>query len=159
MILTKLKTTSLVILSTVFAGLATVSCESSTTVEDYVGVQSSDPYDPSKPVTVTKFTPTKGSVGQQIFIAGNNFGNDSSLVNVTIGGKPATVVSVKNNAIYCYLMSDVMAWTWHLTGFQTWAMGQVPLTEFTSLLFALFCVGLIYLTALPLYRKKIFLKL
>ena len=63
------------------------------------------------------------------------------------------------NAIYCYLMSDVMAWTWHLTGFQTWAMGQVPLTEFTSLLFALFCIGLIYLTALPLYRKKIFLKL
>jgi predicted acyltransferase len=63
------------------------------------------------------------------------------------------------NAIYCYLMSDVMAWTWHLTGFQTWAMSQVPETEFTSLLFALFCVGLIYLTALPLYKKKIFLKL
>lgn len=63
------------------------------------------------------------------------------------------------NAIYCYLMSDVMAWTWHLTGFQTWAMNQVPQTEFTSLLFALFCVGLIWLLALPLYRKKIFLKL
>ena len=63
------------------------------------------------------------------------------------------------NAIYCYLMSDVMAWTWHLTGFQSWAMEQVPVTEFTSLLFALFCVGLIWLTALPLYRKKVFLKL
>ena len=63
------------------------------------------------------------------------------------------------NAIYCYLMSDVMAWTWHLTGFQTWAMNQVPQTEFTSLLFALFCVGLIWLLALPLYRKKIFLRL
>ena len=103
MLLTKLKTTSLVILSTVFVGLATTSCESSATVEDYVGVQTSDPYDPSKPVTVTKFNPTKGSVGQQIFIAGSNFGNDSSMVSVTIGGKQATVVSVKNHAIYCYL--------------------------------------------------------
>ncbi len=63
------------------------------------------------------------------------------------------------NAIFCYVLSDVMAWTWHLTGFQTWAMSQVPETPFTSLLFALFCVGLIYLLALPLYKKKIFLKL
>ena len=79
------------------------SCESSTTVEDYVGVSSSDPYDPSKPVTVSSFTPQSGSVGQQIVIMGNNFGNDSSLVNVQIGGKKAVLVSVKNNAIYCYL--------------------------------------------------------
>lgn len=103
MILTKMKTTSLVLLSTVIAGFTFSGCESSTTVEDYVGVQTSDPYDPSKPVTVKSFSPTSGSVGQQIFIAGSNFGNDSSLVNVTIGGKQATVVSVKNNAIYCYL--------------------------------------------------------
>ena len=78
-------------------------CESSTTVEDYYGVQTSDPYDPSKPVTVTSFTPTKGSVGQQVVILGQNFGNDSSMVNVSIGGKEAVLVSVKNNAIYCYL--------------------------------------------------------
>ena len=98
-----MKTTSLVLFSTVLVGLATVGCESSTTVEDYVGVQTSDPYNPSKPVTVSSFNPTSGSVGQQIFIAGSNFGNDSSMVSVTIGGKPATVVSVKNTAIYCYL--------------------------------------------------------
>ena len=63
------------------------------------------------------------------------------------------------NAIFCYIMSDIMAWTWHLTGFQSWAMSQVPETEFTSLLFAIFCVLLIWLCALPLYKKKIFIKL
>lgn len=103
--LTKRKTfASLVLTTAVFAGFATLTgCESSTTVEDYVGVQSSDPYDPSRPVTISSFTPTSGSVGQQIVIEGSNFGNDSSMVNVTIGGKKAVLVSVKNNAIYCYL--------------------------------------------------------
>ena len=98
--------TSLVVIATVIGGLAAAmsSCsESSTTVEDYVGVQTSDPFDPSKPVTVSSFTPTSGSVGQQIVIQGSNFGNDSSAVSVTIGGKQAVVVSVKSNAIYCYL--------------------------------------------------------
>jgi len=104
--LAKKKTlTSLVLLLAVIAGFTTTSCESSTTVEDYYGVQSSDPYDPSKPVTVSTFTPTSGSVGQQIVIEGQNFGNDSALVQVTIGGKEAVVVSVKNTSIYCYLPS------------------------------------------------------
>lgn len=98
--------TSLVVIATVIAGFTTAlsSCqESSTTVEDYVGVQTSDPFDPSKPVTVSSFNPKSGSVGQQIVILGSNFGNDSSAVNVTIGGKPSVVVAVKSNAIYCYL--------------------------------------------------------
>ena len=104
MILTKKTFTPLVLIVTVFVGLATQSCsESSTTAQDYVGVQSSDPYDPSRPVTINSFTPTSGSVGQQIFISGTNFGNDTSMVNVTIGKKPAVVVSVKNTGIYCYL--------------------------------------------------------
>lgn len=96
--------TPLVVITAIFAGLATLSCsESSTTVEDYVGVQSSDPYDPSKPVTVSSFTPNSGSVGQQIVIMGSNFGNDTSIVKVTIGGKEAVLVSLKNKSIYCYL--------------------------------------------------------
>ena len=95
----------LVVMTAVFAGLAaTISCsESSTTVEDYVGVRTSDPYDPSRPVTISRFTPTSGSVGQQIFIQGSNFGNDTAMVNVTIGGKEAVLVSVTNTAIYCFL--------------------------------------------------------
>ena len=106
MILTKRIITPLVLTATVLAGLATLSCsESSTTAQDYVGVQSSDPYDPSTPVTITSFTPESGSVGQQIFIQGNNFGNDTSIVKVTIGNKEAVVVSVRSNSIYCYLPS------------------------------------------------------
>ena len=89
--------TSLVIIATMVGVLAATlsSCnESSTTVEDYVGVQTSDPYDPSKPVTVSSFNPTSGSVGQQIVIMGSNFGNDSTIVNVTIGGKKAVLGSL-----------------------------------------------------------------
>ena len=103
--LTKKKSfTSLVITTAVLVGFTTFTgCESSTTVEDYYGVQTSEPYNPSKPVTVSSFNPTKGSVGQQIVILGQNFGNDSSMVNVNIGGKKAVLISVKSNAIYCYL--------------------------------------------------------
>lgn len=64
-----------------------------------------------------------------------------------------------SNAIFCYLLSDVLAWTFSLTGFRSWAMRQVGVNEWTSLLFSLGCLLLIYLIALPLYRKKIFIKL
>ena len=97
--------TSLVFIAAVIAGFATVGCESSTTVEAYYGVQPSAPFDPSKPVTITEFTPTSGSVGQQICIKGSNFGNDTSMVHVTIGGKDAVVVNVKSEAIYAYVPS------------------------------------------------------
>ena len=96
---------SLVFITTVFVGFATIGCESSTTVEDYYGVQPSAPFDPSKPVTITEFTPTSGSVGQQICIKGSNFGNDTSMVKVTIGGKNAVVVNVKSEALYAYVPS------------------------------------------------------
>ncbi len=96
---------SLVLIAAVLVGFATTGCESSTTVEDYYGVQPSAPFDPSKPVTITEFTPTSGSVGQQICIKGSNFGNDTSMVHVTIGGKEAVVVNVKNEAIYAYVPS------------------------------------------------------
>ena len=81
------------------------SCNDSTTVQDYVGVQKSDPYDPSKPVGISEFTPKSGGVGQQLVISGSNFGNDTSMVNVMIGGKKAVVVNVKNNCLYCYVPS------------------------------------------------------
>lgn len=96
---------SLVLIAAVVGGLATGSCESSTTVEDYYGVQSSAPFDPTKPVTITEFTPTSGSVGQQICIKGTNFGNDTSQVRVTIGGKDAVVVSVRSEALYAFVPS------------------------------------------------------
>lgn len=81
------------------------SCESSTTAEDYQGVQRSEAFDPSKPVTIQAIQPDKGSVGQQICITGSNFGNDTAQVHVTVGGKEAVLVSVKSNAIYAYVPS------------------------------------------------------
>lgn len=60
-----------------------------------------EPHDPTKPVTVTDFIPKTGGVGQRLVIYGDNFGNDTSIVHVTVGGKEAVVVGLNNNAIYC----------------------------------------------------------
>jgi len=92
-----------------FAGLTIVtvsSCEEgSANIEDYVGVQESDPYDPSKPIVISSFTPESGSVGQQVVIYGSNFGNDPDMIDLTIGGKKAVVVSVKGNCLYTFIPS------------------------------------------------------
>lgn len=60
-----------------------------------------EPHDPSKPVTVTDFIPKAGGVGQRMVIYGNNFGNDTSIVHVSIGGKEAIIVGLNNNSLYC----------------------------------------------------------
>ncbi len=60
-----------------------------------------EPHDPSRPVTVSDFIPKTGGVGQRLVIYGDNFGNDTSIVHVTIGGKEAVVVGLVNNALYC----------------------------------------------------------
>jgi hypothetical protein len=64
-----------------------------------------EPYDPSRSVSISDFVPKSGSVGQQLVIFGDNFGNDTSLVKVTIGGKKAVLVNVHSNALYCYVPS------------------------------------------------------
>ena len=59
------------------------------------------PYDPNQPVTVTDFSPKSAAYGEDIVIYGTNFGNDVSRVKVTIGGKNAKVIGVKNTIMYC----------------------------------------------------------
>lgn len=59
------------------------------------------PSNPKKPVTFTEFTPNEGSIGTRMFISGSNFGTDISLIHVTIGGKPARVLSSNGTQIYC----------------------------------------------------------
>ena len=86
-----------------FALFTLTSCDSTSNIEDYVGVRKTDPYDPSKPVTISSFTPESGGLGQQLVISGSNFGNDPEKVTVTIGGKPAVLVSVMSNCLYCYV--------------------------------------------------------
>lgn len=60
----------------------------------------SDPHDPSKPVQITDFSPKTGGVGQRLVIYGNNFGNDTSIVRVAIGGRDAKVIGVNNESLY-----------------------------------------------------------
>ena len=81
-------------------------CDSTTNIEDYINEQSDAPaYNPSQKVTIGDFTPSSGSVGQQLVIYGSNFGNDPSLVKVVIGGKPAPVVSVNGDCLYTFIPS------------------------------------------------------
>lgn len=60
-----------------------------------------EPHDPSRPVVISDFIPKTGGVGQRIVIYGDNFGNDTSIVDVFIGGKEAVLIGLKNNALYC----------------------------------------------------------
>ncbi len=64
-------------------------------------VDVSERYDPSKPVKITDFFPKEGGGGEQLIIYGDNFGDDTSIINVTISGKPAVVISAHDDAIYC----------------------------------------------------------
>ena len=58
------------------------------------------PYDPSQPVVITGFTPESGGYQEQIIVKGQNFGNDKSIVGLTIGGKKAVIVSVLAHKLY-----------------------------------------------------------
>jgi len=66
-------------------------------------------YDPNREVVITDFYPKEGSVGNNLVIYGDNFGNDISKIKVMIGGKEAKVISVKNNALYCIIPEKAYA--------------------------------------------------
>lgn len=72
-------------------------------------------FDPSKSVKITDFVPKSGSVGQQLVLKGENFGNDTSLIDLTIGGKKAVVVSADGTNIYCYVPSKAFTGEINLT--------------------------------------------
>lgn len=61
----------------------------------------STPYDPSKPVLVTGFSPESGGVGQRLVIYGSNFGNDTAIVRVFVGGKEAKLIGLSDEGLYC----------------------------------------------------------
>ena len=63
------------------------------------------------------------------------------------------------NSIYCYIMADVAAWAYYLLHVQQWSMGALGYSPFHSLLWALWCVLTVWLCVLPLYHRKIFVKL
>lgn len=76
--------------------LGLVACDS-----DDNGVDVGQPYDPNKPVKIISFTPEEGNVKTKIVITGENFGVDTAMVEVSIGGVKAPLIGLKNNLIYC----------------------------------------------------------
>ena len=76
--------------------------------KDSISEEGNIPYDPSLPVAITGFTPDSGAVKTQMVIEGENFGTDTSLVKVFIGGKKAVLISAKSNFIYCMVPAKVM---------------------------------------------------
>lgn len=67
------------------------------------------PFDPSQPVVISDFTPKTGGVGQRLLLYGQNFGNDTTLVRVSIGGKPSKVIGVKGQSLYCIVPGQAFA--------------------------------------------------
>ncbi|MGQ1889096.1 IPT/TIG domain-containing protein [Thermophagus sp. OGC60D27] len=58
-------------------------------------------HDPSQPITITDFIPKSGGAGQRLVIFGSNFGCDTSIVQVLIGGKEAKVIGLNGESLYC----------------------------------------------------------
>ena len=73
------------------------------------------PYDPSKPVEVTDFTPKSGGGKTRMIIYGSNFGTDTSIASVKIGGKDAPVINVKGNCLYCMVPTKCYEGTLEVT--------------------------------------------
>ena len=63
------------------------------------------PFDPSKPIVISDFMPKSGGYGSNLILYGENFGNDASRIQVTVGGKVANVINVKSNSLYCVVPS------------------------------------------------------
>ena len=76
-----------------------MSCSNDLDIE-IVG-KKGQPYDASKDVVITDFSPKNGGSGQQMVIYGQNFGNDPSIIKVAIGGAEAVVISAVGDAVYC----------------------------------------------------------
>jgi len=66
-------------------------------------------HDPNKPVTITSFTPDSGGVATRLVIFGDNFGNDASIIKLTLFDPArnketeAKIVGVTNECIYALL--------------------------------------------------------
>ncbi|AXY74670.1 hypothetical protein D3H65_12060 [Paraflavitalea soli] len=62
-------------------------------------------YDPSKPVTISRFAPDSGGVNTQMIIYGSNFGSDTSQIKVYINGHLARLIGVNGTALYVLVPS------------------------------------------------------
>lgn len=58
------------------------------------------PYDPSQPITISKFYPDSGGMATNVLIEGSNFGTDPTQIKVYYNNKRAAVVKTKGNMLY-----------------------------------------------------------
>ena len=63
------------------------------------------PFNPQLPISIKQISPANGAAGQKVLIYGENFGNDPSLIEVTIGGQKAPVVSAQSTVMHCIVPS------------------------------------------------------
>jgi hypothetical protein len=66
-------------------------------------------YDPSQPVLISDFTPKSGGAGQRLVLYGENFGNDTSIIHLFIGGKEAIVIGANGESLYCLVPAKAYA--------------------------------------------------
>lgn len=63
------------------------------------------PFDPSKPVTIDRFTPESGGVSTQMLIYGSNFGTDTSKIKVFVNGRRAPLIGSTGSILYVLVPS------------------------------------------------------
>lgn len=63
------------------------------------------PYDPSKPVTISRISPDSGGVSTQLIIYGSNFGIDTSIIKVYINGRLAPLIGSNGSVLYVLVPS------------------------------------------------------
>lgn len=83
--------------------------------DDNVDAAATAPFDPSQPVSISRFTPESGGYQDQILIYGSNFGTNKEAVNVNIGGKDAVVVNVMSDKLYAYVPAGAFEGTVQVT--------------------------------------------
>jgi len=64
------------------------------------GNNPNETFNPSKVVEISGFEPDSGGMATQLLIYGNNFGTDTSLIKVSINGKPAPLIGSTGSVMY-----------------------------------------------------------
>ena len=82
-----------------------VGCKDDSSVEDFK-LPDAPVFDANKAIKVTNCLPDSGGMGTRIIVYGENFGNDTAAVKVTIGGQKARVLSCRSNSLLCLVPQE-----------------------------------------------------
>ncbi len=90
-------------------GIAFISAMMVGCNDDNTEIDTSMPFDPSKPIVISSFTPERGGYQDQIIVKGQNFGISKDDLTLEIGGKEAVVVNVMSDKLYAYIPSGAFS--------------------------------------------------